>query len=115
MNQEQEITQLLDHHLNALLSTNVPEILSDYDDDSLIYTPNGPVQGLSNLKIMFASFLANLPADVLQSIEVLRQDIYQDTAYILWRAGDQIPLGTDTFVIRNCKIAIQSFAAQLNF
>jgi len=115
LNQDQQIAQLLDHHINALLSANMAEILSDYDNESLIYTPNGPVQGLSNLETMFASFLAQIPAHVLQSLEILRQDIHQDTAYILWRAGEQIPLGTDTFIIRDGKIALQSFAAQLNF
>ena len=34
-----------------------------------------------------------------------------ELAYITWSAGREIPLGTDTFVVRNGKIVAQTVAA----
>ena len=34
-----------------------------------------------------------------------------DVAYILWECKPQIPRATDTFVMRNGKILVQTFAA----
>ncbi len=113
MNQDNRIAKLLDHHIAALLSGCMEEILRDYDESSFVYTPDGPVEGLVNLKKMFAGFLSTVPANVLQSLEILRQDIFNDTAYILWQAGEQIPLGTDTYIIKDGKIAVQSYAAYM--
>lgn len=115
MDQTNSISKLLDHHIAALLGGSVEEILEDYHQGSLVYTPDGPVQGLEDLRSMFAEFLSALPAAVLQQLQVLRKDIHGETAYILWRAGEQIPLGTDTYVIRNGKIDVQSYAAYLLF
>ena len=36
--------------------------------------------------------------------------IAHDAAYITWNIGREVPLGTDTFVVRNGKIALQTFA-----
>ncbi len=115
LNQDVAIARLLDHHVNSLLNGNVAEILSDYSESSLVYTPEGPVQGLKNLENLFVGFLATVPSAVLQKLKILRQDIFDGTAYILWQAGDEIPLGTDTYIIRDGKIAVQSFAAYLTF
>lgn len=44
-------------------------------------------------------------------------EIAGDVAFTPWHAdtaSHQIPLGTDTFVMRDGKIAVQTFAAQMN-
>jgi len=33
-----------------------------------------------------------------------------DVAYITWSAGPALPMGTDTFVVRQSRIASQTFA-----
>jgi len=113
LDHNESVNEILNHHVEALLHGDVAEILRDYNESSLIYTPEGPVHGLVNLEVLFTSFLTGLPAGALDEFEILRCDIYENTAYILWHAGAAIPLGTDTYLIRNNKIEMQSFAAYM--
>jgi len=44
------------------------------------------------------------------------QEVHGDVAYIVWEAETprfSILMGTDTFVVRNGKIAVQTFAAHM--
>jgi len=46
-----------------------------------------------------------------------RVEVVEDVAYILWHSvnqGAEVPLGTDTFLVRDGKIAIQTFAAKID-
>lgn len=101
------------HHLAALLSGDVNEILQDYGDNSVVFTPDGPVQGLADLGLLFTAFLGDLPEGSLAKLEVLREDYHGDAAYLLWSIPGLFPMGTDTFVIAEGKILTQSFAAYL--
>jgi hypothetical protein len=45
-----------------------------------------------------------------------RQEVHGEIAYIVWKADTpslDVPLGTDTFVVRDGKIVVQTFAGQL--
>ena len=45
-----------------------------------------------------------------------RMEIEGDVAYIAWHSanhGADVTLGTDTFVVRDGKIAVQTFAANM--
>ena len=75
--------------------------------------PN-PVQGLAPLRQLFQNFLGQLPPGSLEKLEVSRQDIRGDSAYLLWRIPGLFALGTDTLVIRDGKIRLQSFAIAAN-
>jgi hypothetical protein len=64
-----------------------------------------------------------LPDDVRrirQARHVVRdveQDVDGDTAYIVWKAetaDNRYELGTDTFVVKDGKIAIQTFAGKIS-
>lgn len=108
------IRQVLDHHLDAILAGDVEEVLKDYDESSIIFTPDGIVQGLANLRCLFENFLDGLPTGTLEQFEIIRHDIKDEGAYLLWRAGTVILLGTDTLVIQRGKITLQSFAIYTN-
>ncbi len=49
----------------------------------------------------------------MANFAVDRAAIHDELAYIIWNAGDEIPLGTDTFIVRNGKIKFQTFAVYL--
>ena len=102
----------LNHHLQAF-SVGLDEILSDYTDDSVLYTPDGPVRGLAAIRAFFEAFGPQMPEGWLDNFEMLRMDVDGEYAYIVWKVGDDIPLGTDTFVIRDGKIMVQTFAAHM--
>jgi hypothetical protein len=88
----------------------VAAILTDYDDDARFHTEARTYRGKTEIREFFEGFMASLPpgaADAF-SLRTLRTD--GDLAYITWSAGDEIPLGTDTFVVRDGRIVSQTFA-----
>ena len=100
----------LEHHLQAI-NEGVDAILRDYTEQSVLFTPDGPIRGLEGIRSFFEDFLANSPPELLEAITLIRQDIDGDIAYIIWKAEPYIPYATDTFVIRNGKIVTQTFTA----
>jgi hypothetical protein len=99
----------LRHHIQAF-SEGIDAIMDDYTDGSVLFTPDGPLTGLGSIRTFFDGFLGTSPPELLQAMTLTRQDIRGDAAYILWKAEPFIPLATDTFVIRDGKIVVQSFA-----
>lgn len=102
----------LNHHLQAL-SEGIEAIISDYNEQSVLFTPEGPIYGIEGIQSFFENFLNNSPQDLLEAITLVRQDIDGEIAYIIWKAEPYIPFATDTFVIRNEKISVQTFAAYM--
>ena len=99
----------LSHHLQAI-GEGIDAIMGDYTDSSVLFTPQGPLTGLEPIRAFFDGFLRTSPPELLRAMMVTRQDIRGEIAYILWKADPFIPLATDTFVIRDGKIVVQSFA-----
>ena len=102
-------TDTLNHHLQAF-SEGIDSIMLDYTDASVLFTPDGPLNGLESIRRFFDEFLKNSPPELLQALTVTRQDVSGDVAYIHWKAEPFIPFATDTFLIRDGKILAQSYA-----
>ena len=99
----------LNHHLQAF-GEGVDAIMQDYTAESVLFTPDGALQGLEPIRAFFAGFLNTSPPELLQAMALVRQDVSGDVAYIIWKAEPFILLATDTFVVRDGKIVAQSFA-----
>ena len=108
-------SDVLSHHLGAFSQGSVEETLKDYTDESVVLHPDGVVKGLPEIKAFFGEiFKIFIPGEY--AFEMLRQEIHGDVAYIIWKADTpklNVPLGTDTFVIRNGKISVQTFAGHM--
>ena len=107
---------ILNHHLQSIGAGDVDAILSDFTDDSVLYGPDGGMRGLDEMRPFFEALVTDLlpPGSVF---EMKQQIVDGDIAYIAWSGSSEkfdFPIGTDTFVIRDGKIAIQTFAAQVN-
>ncbi len=100
----------LARHLQAF-TQDVDTIMRDYTDESVLLTPDGPLRGRDEIRTFFATFLSNSPPELLQATTIVRQEIAGEVAYIVWKAEPFIPLATDTFLIRNDTILVQTFAA----
>jgi len=111
----QELTKqteaTLTHHLQAFAEGDINAILSDYVEASILYTPDGPLRGLNQIRGFFSGVLENAPPGFMANFEMVRQDVEGEIAYIVWQSGSAVPLGTDTFIVRNGKIVVQTFAA----
>jgi len=97
----------LAHHLQAL-TEGIEAILSDYT--SILFTSNGVKRGLDGVQTHFEGFIKNSPPKLFEALKFLRKDIEGEVAYTIWTAEPDIKMGTDTFVVREGKILVHTFA-----
>jgi ketosteroid isomerase-like protein len=105
--------QVLHQHLSACLEgRGVDAILEDYHEDAVFLTPQAAYRGKPAIREFFVGFIANLPAGARDDFELNRMEIDDDLGYIVWSVNAAVSLGTDTFIVRDGKIAQQTFAMQ---
>ena len=107
---------VLDHHLAAFAAGDTDEILSDYTDESVLITPEGTIRGRDALRSAFSGFCSGLFAPGTYELGMDASHVEGEVAYIVWHAdcaSAEVSLGTDTFVVREGKIAVQTFAARI--
>ena len=106
---------VLNHHLESFGAGDLDEIMSDYTEDSILYTPNGPLKGLDAIRGLFEMLFAEFGKPGM-SFEMVRQDVEGDSAYIIWSAetADNVyEMATDTFLVQDGVIAVQSFCGKI--
>ena len=108
---------VLDHHLAAFAAGDADEILKDYTGESVMLTPEARFKGRPALRAMFSELFAGLfkPGSYEFGMDSMR--VEGDVAYIVWHArcaSATIPLGTDTYIVRDGKIVAQTFTAQID-
>ena len=107
--------EVLENHLTSFGERNLEGIMSDYAPTAVLFTRDGPLEGVNAIRPLFEGLLAEF-AKPGASFELKHQAIEGDYAYILWAAetADNVyELGTDTFVVRDGKIVVQSFAGKI--
>jgi ketosteroid isomerase-like protein len=107
---------VLNHHLQAFSAGDAEEAAKDYDDQSVLITQEGQIIGHAAIKEAFTGFFSGLFKPGTYEFTLDRTEIAGDVAFITWHAdaaSHEIPMGTDTFVVRDGKIATQTFAAQM--
>ena len=93
---------VLDHHLAALLVGDLDGLMEDYTDDSVFVSNlGGVVKGSDSIRSMFAA-----GAD-MSGWEQLMAHVEGEAAFITWKV-EGVVTGTDTFVVRDGKIALQT-------
>ena len=92
------------------------EILKDYTDDSVLLTADGAIRGRDELRAAFTGFFSGLFAPGSYEFTMDAVHVEGDVAYVVWHAacepGD-IAQGTDTFLIRDGTIAVQTYTAKV--
>ena len=84
--------------------------MQDYTEDSVVISPDSTYRGLDEIRAFFTAFVEGLPEGFRDAFKVKRIEVTGDLAYTLWEAKPWVSLGTDTFVVRDGKIAVQTFA-----
>jgi ketosteroid isomerase-like protein len=90
------------HHAEAMGSGDIDAIMSDYADDAVcIGNEGGVLAGIGAIREYFSrpSGLSNLQPGAIH--------VHGDYLYVCWTA-DGVRLGTDTFVVANGKIVLQT-------
>ena len=105
---------VLDHHLQCFGSCDLEGILADYTDDSVLLIPEGAIKGREALRGFFTAAFAEFgqPGTTFAMKTML---VSGDYAFIVWDAetvNTRFEFATDTFVVRDGRIALQTYAAK---
>ena len=106
---------VLTRHLQTFGAGDLEGILADYGADAILFTPSGLVRRdeLANLFTgLFAEF--SKPGT---TFSMQYQVVEGEIGFIVWSAetaDNNYEFATDTFVIRDGKIATQTFAAKIS-
>ena len=104
-------------HLNSFLDNNLEALLSDYTNESVLITQAATYSGPEEIRAFFVGLSMHFPQQ--KSNFVLDKVVANnDLVYIVWHAKTpslQVPIGSDTFIIKDGKIYQQTFVGQLNF
>jgi ketosteroid isomerase-like protein len=113
--QTRETADILDHQNLAFLKGDVDEIMKDFSEQAILFTPDGVLEGIDNIRKFYTDVTSNiLPPG--SDFKISSQEVRGQTAYIVWSAESEnyrFPLGTDTFFIKDGKIIAQTFAAKI--
>lgn len=105
---------VIDRHLDAFLTNRgIDAILGDYDPHAVLHAPDRVCRGVDEIRDFFEGFLAALPANWQQSFQLKTRKAHGEIGYIVWNLGEAIPLGTDTFLVRDGRIVQQTYAAHV--
>lgn len=115
--QEKSAAEVHDHHHQAFLDQNVEELLKDYDDESVLITPDGNVhKGTQEIRNTFEyAFQQILPEKV--DLQVIKKTTDEGIVFLLYslsnaETGEPIwKFATDTFIIKDGKIKYQTVSA----
>ena len=106
---------VIDNHLKSFGAGDLEGILSDYAPDAALFTPDGLLRGVEEIRTLFVAMLAEF-AKPGATFSLKHLSTEGDHGYILWAAqtADNVyEMGTDTFVVRDGRIAVQSFAGTI--
>lgn len=82
--------------------------MRNFADDAVVYTPDGPLRGQDAIRADIESFINNAPDGLMNAFEIVRQDVDGDIAYITWKAEPFVALATETFVVTDDRIRVQT-------
>jgi len=106
---------VINHHLKCFGERDLQGILSDYAPDAVLFTSNGPLQGVNAIRSLFQTMIEEFGKPGA-TFTMKQQFAEGDYAYILWSAetcDNVYELGTNTFVVRDGKIVAQSFTGKI--
>jgi len=105
-----ETAAVLARHIAAVKARDVEAVMSNFAEDAVVFTPEGVVRGREAIRKDTEAFFANTPPELLDRLELVREDVEGDLAYLIWKSEPYVTLATESFVIREGRIEAQTFA-----
>ena len=105
----------LEHHLEAFSKNDIDAIMDDFTEQSEVWTQEGAIKGLEAIRSFFTYAFTLFPKDGTR-LDIKQMIVDKNKAFIVWTAENaliSVPIGTDSFEIRNGKILWQSAAFQI--
>lgn len=103
---------VIQHHLQALGQNELEELMTDYTEQSELWTQNGIIAGLENISSFFSYAFTLFPKGET-SLEIKKMIAKDERVYLVWTAESpviNVPFATDCFEIKEGKITWQSIA-----
>jgi hypothetical protein len=110
--QRQDVStkNVLNHHLSAF-ALGLDEVLRDYDENSVLVTPDKTYTGLAEIRGFFKAFIDGAAPEFWSAFKILNMTVTGEVAYIAWQAKPWVALATDTFHVKDEKISVQTFTS----
>lgn len=105
-----ETKAVVGHHTRALAKRDMAAVLEDYTEESVVYWEQGPSEGLAEIEQFAQHFMDSIPEGFWPNARTIKASFEGEIGYTLWASTAGVPLGTDTYVVRDGKIAVQTFA-----
>lgn len=105
------------HHLGSFQNNDLEAVIADYTNESIFITQDATYKGPEEIIGFFAGLMIHFPKQQSR-FELDKLVVNNELAYIVWHANTpslEVPMGTDTFIIKEGKIYRQTFAGQLKF
>jgi predicted SnoaL-like aldol condensation-catalyzing enzyme len=106
---------LLTHHLSSFQDNDLEAVVSDYTDESVLITAAATFTGREAIRGFFAKLMPQFPKQETR-FELDKMIVNGELVFIVWHATTptlKVPLGSDTFVIKDGKILRQTFVGQM--
>jgi ketosteroid isomerase-like protein len=107
--------RVVENHIQRFREGDLEGVLEDFSPEAVVFTPSGTLKGKSEIKTLFQNLLEEFGK--AGASETVRTAIFEGNyAYLIWsgETGDNnYEFATDTLVVRNGKIVMQSFAAKV--
>lgn len=107
-------TQVIDNHVQCFNEGNLDGLLADYAPDAVLFTPQATLRGRGEIRALLTAMLDEFGQPGTR-FQLEHRAVDREHGYILWTAETAKSIyeqATDTFFVRDGKIAVQSFAAR---
>jgi len=115
-NKEMNSTKdVIDNHLKCFGEGDLPGILSDYAPGAVLFTTEGTLKGADAIRPLFQAMIDEFGKPGA-AFRMQQLSVEGDYAYIVWTAEtaeNTYEIGTDTFVVKDGKIVVQSFTGKI--
>lgn len=114
--QEQEVLDVFNRHVAAFTSGNLDAVMNDFDEHSVVVTPDGIFEGRERIRALYQNLLAEFGRIDRGDSPGLAFDVLHvrhDTLFTAWHAESKhhvFPFGTDTFICNGDRFQRQSIA-----
>lgn len=101
---------VLQRHLRSV-GESVDAVMADYLEESILITPGATHRGLAAIRSFFTEILERRTKGFLGTFKMKREEVVGELCYIVWEAQPWFCFATDTILVRDGKIVLQTFAA----
>jgi ketosteroid isomerase-like protein len=111
-----ETEKVLARHWRDFVAGDLESIMADYAQDAILLSAMGTLKGHAQIRPMFESIFSHLFPKGTSTLKLEKQSVEGELGFIVWSGSApkyEVPFATDTFWIREGKIATQTFAANM--